>query len=180
MIKKTLNSQTRYCFILFRRCINFHHFWFSQDLDSFFLDFMCHRMRAMICTTERPLPSSWSMLISVWFLGSPILRDCWAVRVWWRSENKLQGTGMIRYDGDHVYVAQCRERWFQWFHFGMGSSFFGGHSDSGSMFFGTAWYRHTVALEVSSLNNFNTSRHRIGTQGASVHLPKWYCLGLVY
>ena len=32
-------------------------------------------MRATIYTIERPLPSSWSMLISVWSLGSPILRN---------------------------------------------------------------------------------------------------------
>ena len=142
-------------FLIFPR---FRFLFFSTSLDVF----ICHRMRAMICTTGRPLPSSWSMLISAWFLGNPILRECLAV----------QGTGMSRYDWDDVCVAQYRENGFNCF-----SCW--GHSYSGSMLmlFGTAWYSRTVVLEVPSSN---ISRHRIGTQGASVHLPTWYCLGLVY
>ena len=45
-----------------------------MSLYNFVYVYFCRRRRAMICRTERPLPSSWSMLISVWFRGSHIQR----------------------------------------------------------------------------------------------------------
>ena len=58
------------------------------------------RMRATIYTIERPLLSSWSMPISVWSLGCPILLDSWSRELFLfggalRGWNRPQTLGMI-------------------------------------------------------------------------------------
>ena len=85
-----VNVMVTYSSLFFSKCDEFdsssmwykpiHHFKgqvFMALLSSFTSWDLCtcRRMRATIYTIERPLPSSWSMLISVWSLGSPILRD---------------------------------------------------------------------------------------------------------
>lgn len=68
------------------------------------ISLICGRMRATICRTGRPLPSFWSMPISVWFLGNPIQRDCLAYLryfVWWChvAETSCKGlVWLIKYD----------------------------------------------------------------------------------
>ena len=71
-----LDSSSMWFGMIFRPIHRFMTGFHACFILFYFLNLCtCRRMRATIYTIERPLPSSWSMLISVWSLGSPILWD---------------------------------------------------------------------------------------------------------